>query len=120
MCNTLDVAEPGAHMVGERTTEARQQDLEALGREPASLLGRGQRLARTSRTRARDARLAGEHVEDTELLVRQLEDAAIGVLDVEAQRMLDAHVMRERVEQRADAVVAAAMVPRGARSRRSR
>jgi hypothetical protein len=35
----------------------------------------------------------------------------VGVLDVEAQRMLDAHVVRERVEQHADAVVAASMVP---------
>jgi hypothetical protein len=39
-----------------------------------------------------------EHVEHSELLVGQLEDAPVGVLDVESQRMLDAHVVSERVE----------------------
>src|SRR3990170_8575909 len=98
------IGESAAEVLPEHAVEAEDDHPEPLRGEPARLLRRKERLARTGATGDRRTRLAGQRIEDSILALGQTQQLALllGQLDRERRPQLEG--VCEHLLERTDAV----------------
>ena len=100
----LDGARAPPEVIRQRLVEAREQDVEPLGRQPAGLLEREQGLSRARSARHRDPPLPREEIQHTELVVCEAQELAVIVREGRVQQLPKFEARSQHLDKRLEEV----------------